>query len=324
MPRLGAERDGRDTMESLFEPVEVDPALPLHCVEGESSMRLRMTYAVQGPITFGPFTTGANVGTGTMDRDYWAPVANCFIDTLAHESFFGRKLDVEAQRRAVPLSVFFFDCLLRDGAPLVDRGARERHDILREALPAELVTPSLITRERDDAERFYREALARGHEGLMAKALYAPYEAGRRGAGWLKLKRAHTLDLVVIAAEWGHGRRRGWLSNLHLGARDPASGGFVMLGKTFKGMTYETLRWQTETFPPLATRTDGWVMHLRPQIVAEIAFNEIQSSSRYAGGLALRFARLVRYRPDKAPEEADTIDAVRELFAAQSGQEASL
>jgi DNA ligase-1 len=236
---------------------------------------------------------------------------------------FGRKLDVEALRGELPLSVFFFDCLLRDGQPVVDRGARERHDILRKLLPAALVTPSLITSDAAKADAFYEEALARGHEGLMAKALDAPYEAGRRGAGWLKLKRARTLDLVVIAVEWGSGRRRGWLSNLHLGARDPRSGEFVMLGKTFKGMTDETLEWQTREL--LARRIDTrgrrdeWTVYVRPELVVEIAFNDVQQSSQYPGGMALRFARVKGYRPDKRPEQADTIDTVRQIFAQQSG-----
>ena len=159
-----------------------------------------------------------------------------------------------------------------------------------------------------EAERFYQDALAAGHEGVMAKALDAPYEAGRRGAGWLKVKRARTLELVVLAAEWGHGRRRGWLSNLHLGARDPASGGFVMLGKTFKGMTDALLAWQTEELQKRAVSRDEWVVHVRPELVVEIAFNDLQESSQYPGGLALRFARVKGYRPDKRPEEADTID----------------
>jgi DNA ligase 1 len=227
---------------------------------------------------------------------------------------FSRKLEVDALRAELPLSVFFFDCLLRDGAPLVDRGARERHDILREALPAAYVTPSLITREPAQAQAFYHEALARGHEGLMAKALDAPYEAGRRGAGWLKLKRAHTLDLVVIAAEWGHGRRRGWLSNLHLGARDPASGGFVMLGKTFKGLTDETLEWQTREFLARELSRDEWTVRVRPELVVEIAFNDVQESPHYPAGMALRFARVKGYRPDKRPDEADTIDTVRAIY----------
>jgi DNA ligase-1 len=171
-----------------------------------------------------------------------------------------------------------------------------------------------VTNNADDAERFYQEALAAGHEGVMAKALDAPYEAGRRGAGWLKVKRARTLDLVVLAAEWGHGRRRGWLSNLHLGARDPASGAFVMLGKTFKGLTDATLEWQTQEFLKREISRDEWTVHLRPELVVEIAFNDLQESSQYPGGLALRFARVKGYRPDKRPEEADTIDTVRRIY----------
>jgi DNA ligase-1 len=231
---------------------------------------------------------------------------------------FSRKLDVEAKGREIPLSVFFFDCLLRDGEPLVDRGAAERHDILREVLPATICTPSVVTDELAKAQAFYADALAHGHEGLMAKALGAPYESGRRGAGWLKIKSAHTLDLVVLAAEWGSGRRRGWLSNLHLGARDPRTGGFVMLGKTFKGLTDEMLEWQTREF--LARRIDqprgrdDWTVHVRPELVVEIAFNDVQESPQYPAGMALRFARVKGYRPDKRPEEADTIDTVRAIY----------
>ncbi|HYL88392.1 MAG TPA: ATP-dependent DNA ligase, partial [Burkholderiales bacterium] len=214
----------------------------------------------------------------------------------------------------LPLSVFFFDCLYLDGATLFDHPARERRDALVRSLPEDIVTPARITAEVAEAERFYREALAAGHEGVMAKALDAPYEAGRRGAGWLKIKRAQTLDLVVLAAEWGHGRRRGWLSNLHLGARDPASGGFIMLGKTFKGMTDSLLAWQTEELQKRALSRDEWTVHVRPELVVEIAFNDLQESSQYPGGLALRFARVKGYRPDKRPEEADTIDTVRRIY----------
>lgn len=227
---------------------------------------------------------------------------------------FSRKLDVDAVRGELPLSVFFFDCLLRDGEPLVDRGAGERHDILRAVLPAAFATPSLITDDLEKAKAFYEDALAHGHEGLMAKALGAPYEAGRRGAGWLKLKRAHTLDLVVLAAEWGHGRRRGSLSNLHLGARDPRSGGFVMLGKTFKGLTDEMLEWQTRELLAREVRRDEWTVHVRPELVVEIAFNDIQESPHYPAGMALRFARVKAYRPDKRPDEADTIDTLRAFY----------
>jgi DNA ligase-1 len=226
---------------------------------------------------------------------------------------FGRKLEVDALRSELPLSVFFFDVLLRDGEALVDRAAGERHDILRQALPLAFVTPSLVTGELEAAQAFYDEALAHGHEGVMAKALGATYESGRRGSGWLKIKDAHTLDLVVLAAEWGSGRRRGWLSNLHLGARDPASGGFVMLGKTFKGLTDETLEWQTREFLAREVRRDEWTVYVRPELVVEIAFNDVQESPQYPGGLALRFARVKGYRPDKRPEEADTIDTVRAI-----------
>ena len=227
-------------------------------------------------------------------------------------SRFGSQQDPRAA--GVPLSVFFFDCLLVDGAAYFDHPTRERHDVLRGALAPNLVTPALVTADLDEAQRFYEGALAAGHEGVMAKALDAPYEAGRRGAGWLKVKRARTLDLVVLAAEWGHGRRKGWLSNLHLGARDPASGGFVMLGKTFKGMTDAMLAWQTEEFLKRATRRDEWTVYVRPEIVVEIAYNDLQESSQYPGGLALRFARVKGYRPDKRAQDADTIDTVRRVY----------
>jgi DNA ligase-1 len=228
-------------------------------------------------------------------------------------SRFGSQQNDAAKRGELPLSVFFFDCLYRDGATLFDHPTRERRDALTEALPAALVTPAVITADVAEAERFYQEALAAGHEGVMAKALDAPYEAGRRGAGWLKVKRARTLDLVVLAAEWGHGRRRGWLSNLHLGARDPATGGFVMLGKTFKGLTDAVLEWQTQELLKRETQRDERTVHVRPELVLEIAFNDLQES-QYPGGLALRFARVKGYRPDKRPEEADTIDTVRRIY----------
>ena len=232
---------------------------------------------------------------------------------------FGRKLEVAALRASLPLSGFFFDCLHRDGEDLLARPYRERAAALEQALPAGLRMPRLVTAEPEAAAVFVAEALARGHEGVMAKALDAPYEAGARGAGWLKIKQAHTLDLVVLAAEWGNGRRQGWLSNLHLGARDPASGGFVMLGKTFKGMTDEMLRWQTGRLLGLETTRERHVVHVRPELVVEIAFNDIQASPRYPGGLALRFARVKRWREDKRPEEADTIETVRAIHHAALG-----
>ncbi|WP_242343060.1 ATP-dependent DNA ligase [Anaeromyxobacter terrae] len=237
---------------------------------------------------------------------------------------FGRKLDAARLREALPLSVLFFDALHAQGADLILLPFRERHAALADALPQPLRVPRLVTADRAAAGAFLADALGRGHEGLVAKSLAAPYEAGRRGASWLKVKRAHTLDLVVLAAEWGSGRRRGFLSNLHLGARDPAAGGFAMLGKTFKGMTDEMLAWQTERFRALALgTTDGYVVHLRPEVVVEIAFDGLQESPRYPSGLALRFARVKRYRTDKRPEDADTIETVRALHARQLAAEHS-
>jgi DNA ligase-1 len=227
---------------------------------------------------------------------------------------FGRKLDVARMRAELPLAVYFFDCLYRDGTPLIDRPARVRFDALSHALPARLCMPRLVTADLAAAEDFYADALAHGHEGVMAKALDAPYEAGGRGAGWLKVKRTHTLDLVVLAAEWGHGRRRGWLSNLHLGARD-GQGGWVMLGKTFKGMTDAMLTWQTAELLARELRRDAHTVHVRPELVVEVAFNDLQQSPQYAGGLALRFARVKGYSSDKRAEDADTIDTVRALHA---------
>jgi DNA ligase-1 len=214
-----------------------------------------------------------------------------------------------------PLSAFFFDCLHLDGEDLVDAPAVERLAALARALPDGLLVPRVETDEPGVAQEFLDATLARGHEGVMVKSLDAPYEAGRRGAGWLKVKPAHTLDLVVLAAEWGHGRRQGKLSNLHLGARDPEGGAFVMLGKTFKGMTDEMLAWQTEHLLGLETHTDGHVVHVRPELVVEIAFDGVQASPRYPGGVALRFARVKGYRLDKSPAEADTIAAVRAIHA---------
>jgi ATP-dependent DNA ligase I len=214
-----------------------------------------------------------------------------------------------------PLTPFFFDCLHVDGEDLVDAAARDRLAALGEHLPPELVVPRIETDDAAAAQAFLEETLARGHEGVMVKSLEAPYEAGRRGAGWLKVKPAHTLDLVVLAAEWGHGRRQGKLSNLHLGARDPEHGAFVMLGKTFKGMTDEMLAWQTEQFLARETHRDANTVYVRPELVVEVAFDGVQTSPRYPGGVALRFARVKGYRPDKSPDETDTIDAVRAIHA---------
>jgi ATP-dependent DNA ligase I len=212
-----------------------------------------------------------------------------------------------------PLSVFVFDVLHLDGADLIDQPDAQRHAELARAVPPELLMPRLVTSSADEATAFFGDALARGHEGVVVKSLDSPYAAGRRGAGWIKVKPRHTLDLVVLAVEWGHGRRRGWLSNLHLGARDPETGGFVMLGKTFKGLTDELLAWQTERLLALEERRDSYTVYVRPELVAEIAFDGVQRSPRYPGGLALRFARVLRYREDKTAAEADTIDMVRAL-----------
>jgi ATP-dependent DNA ligase I len=214
---------------------------------------------------------------------------------------------------AVPLSVFLFDALHLDGADLIDLEYWRRHAELTWAVPADLLMPRLVTNSADEAAAFFRDAVAHGHEGVVVKSLDASYAAGRRGAGWIKVKPRHTLDLVVLAVEWGHGRRRGWLSNLHLGARDPDTGGFVMLGKTFKGLTDELLTWQTSRLLALEDRRDSWTVYVRPELVVEIAFDGVQRSPRYPGGLALRFARVLRYREDKTAAEADTIATVRAL-----------
>ncbi|MFC3981878.1 ATP-dependent DNA ligase [Streptosporangium jomthongense] len=225
------------------------------------------------------------------------------------------RTDVAAVRGRTPLSVFFFDALRVDGADLLDQPGQVRHAALAGALPPELVTPRLVTEDAESAEEFYQDVIRGGHEGVVVKSLLAPYAAGRRGAGWVKVKPRHTLDLVVLAAEWGHGRREGRLSNLHLGARDPVTGGFVMLGKTFKGLTDELLAWQTERLLSLADGpADGWVVPVRPELVVEIAFDGVQRSSRYPGGMALRFARVLRYRPDKGAAQADTVETVRTLM----------
>jgi len=212
-----------------------------------------------------------------------------------------------------PLTLTAFDALLVDDDTLLAEPAQRRWDVLGQLAP-NLAVPRLITGNADEAAAFYRDAVGRGHEGIMAKALEAPYDAGSRGAQWLKIKKVHRLDLVVLAAEWGSGRRKGWLSNIHLGARSLE--GWVMLGKTFKGMTDEMLRWQTAEFLAREVDRDGHIVYVRPEIVAEVAFNDVQRSSRYPGGFALRLARVVRYRDDKTADQADTIDAVRAIAIA--------
>jgi DNA ligase-1 len=237
-----------------------------------------------------------------------------FQDTIRR---FSRVVDVERMRASMPLSAFFFDCLRLNADDLIARPAHERFALLERVVPPSMVIPRIETTDPAAARAFYDSAVQKLHEGVMVKALEAAYEPGARSAAWLKVKREHTLDLVVIAAEWGHGRRSGWLSNLHLAARDPG-GGFVMLGKTFKGMTDALLEWQTKELLERAITRDDWVVHVRPELVVEITFNDLQASPRYPGGLALRFARVKRYRPDKAAEQADTVDTVRAIYAAQA------
>jgi len=234
-----------------------------------------------------------------------------FQDTMRR---FGRRLDVDAMRRELPLQSFFFDMLALDDRELVDERQADRFHALATALPSSIVIPHATSPTPEAAQAFLDAALARGHEGVMVKLRSSPYAAGSRGSAWLKVKAVRTLDLVVLAAEWGSGRRRGWLSNLHLGARDPERGGFVMLGKTFKGLTDELLAWQTGQFLARELTRDAYTVYVRPELVVEIAFNDIQVSPHYPGGLALRFARVKRYRPDKTAGEADTIDAVRAIY----------
>ena len=230
----------------------------------------------------------------------------------------GRSKEVEAARKELPLSTFFFDCLYLEGeGPLITFPYQQRMEFLRNTLLSTSLIPRIVTSDEAEAERFLQEALTAGHEGIMAKSLFAPYVAGQRGYHWLKLKSASTLDLVILAAEWGHGRRSGWLSNLHLGARDPKSGQFVMLGKTFKGLTDEMLRWQTERLLSLEVGRDRWTVYVRPELVVEIAFSDVQESPRYPAKLALRFARVKRYRLDKSASEADTIQTVTSIFERQ-------
>jgi DNA ligase 1 len=242
--------------------------------------------------------------------------------------------DVGRMREQTPLTPFLFDLLHLNGADLIDAPASERHRLLSQILPAAMLTPRIVTADLAVADAFLADAVARGHEGVVLKSLDAPYRAGRRGGEWIKVKPRHTLDLVILAAEWGHGRRRGVLSNLHLGARDPETGGLVMLGKTFKGLTDQMLAWQTERLleladPPVQVKGDGevggedrraayGVVRVRPELVVEIAFDGVQASRRYPGGLALRFARVLRFRPDKNAAEADTIDAVRAVWSGRA------
>jgi DNA ligase-1 len=234
---------------------------------------------------------------------------------------FGRRLDVDRLRHVLPISPFFFDALFGDGASLVDEPLARRLDWLAEHAAAATLVPRLVTASPADATTFLNRSLAAGHEGVMAKSLSSAYAAGRRGAAWLKVKQAHTLDLVVLAVEWGSGRRRGTLSNLHLGARDAERGGFVMLGKTFKGLTDEMLAWQTRKLLALEIARDAHTVYVKPELVVEIAFNDLQESPQYPGRLALRFARVKRYREDKAADQADTFQTVQQIYQQATGLE---
>jgi DNA ligase-1 len=237
---------------------------------------------------------------------------------------FGRKRDVDRLRGDVPISPFFFDVLYMDGAALIDEPLSRRLAELEQVAPASVLVPRVVPATAADAAAFVARAAASGHEGVMAKALGGSYAAGRRGQTWVKVKRARTLDLVVLAVEWGSGRRRGTLSNLHLGARDAVRGGFVMLGKTFKGLTDEMLAWQTRTLLELEVARDSYTVHVRPELVVEVAFNDIQESPHYPGRLALRFARVKRYRTDKSAEQADTFETIQKIYREATGLEPPL
>lgn len=225
---------------------------------------------------------------------------------------FGRKLDVSRMRSELPMTAFWFDLLYLNGGSLLDEPQARRFQSLAELAPASLI-PHTIASDAAAGAQFLEQSIERGHEGIMAKATGATYAAGARGQSWLKIKRPRTLDLVILAAEWGHGRRQGWLSNLHLGARDTEKGGFAMLGKTFKGLTDEILAWQTQELLKLEIGRDSYTVHVEPKLVVEVAFNEIQVSPRYPSGLALRFARVKRYRPDKTAAESDTFQTVQKM-----------
>jgi DNA ligase-1 len=240
-----------------------------------------------------------------------------FQDTMRR---FGRKLDVEALRSELPITPMFFDVLYVDGDAVIDEPLTRRASILGDRVAAANLVPRLVTSSADAAAAFAAQALAAGHEGVMAKAVDGLYAAGRRGAAWLKVKQARTLDLVILAVEWGSGRRQGTLSNLHLGARDAERGGFVMLGKTFKGLTDAMLAWQTKKFLELEIARDTYTVYVRPEVVAEIAFNDVQASPQYPGGLALRFARVKRYREDKSAADADTFATIQQIYQQTTGQ----
>lgn len=232
---------------------------------------------------------------------------------------FGRRLEVDRLRGELPLTPFAFDCLYLDGRSLTSLPQRERFAALVSVAAPMVVAHEIVTDEKA-ASDFFNRAIASGHEGVMAKSLDAPYAAGSRGSAWLKIKQVRSLDLVVLAAEWGSGRRKGWLSNLHLGARRANGDEFVMLGKTFKGMTDEVLEWQTTELLTREVKREGHVVYVRPELVVEIAFNDVQESPHYPGGLTLRFARLKAYRPDKTAEQADTLETLQDIYRATTGR----
>jgi len=233
---------------------------------------------------------------------------------------FGRKLDVDRLKETLPITPFFFDALYVDGEPLVDEPLTRRIATLTQLVVPSNLVPRIVTSNAGEAAEFAAGSRATGHEGVMAKSLDAGYAAGRRGSAWLKVKEARTLDLVILAVEWGSGRRKGLLSNLHLGARDTERGGFVMLGKTFKGLTDAMLAWQTKRFLEIELARDNYTVYLRPEVVAEIAFNDIQASPHYPGGLALRFARVKRYRDDKTAADTDTFATIQTIYQQMTGE----
>jgi DNA ligase-1 len=269
----------------------------------EVTARLPAVAALVGELPGGDLVLDGEV-LGVDD----AGVPRRFQDTMGDFS-----ADAPAQRGSA-LSAYFFDVLHAGGTPIVDEPLAVRREVLTTVVPSAAQLPSIVTADAGEAAAFLARAVAAGHEGVMVKGIESRYDAGRRGGQWRKVKPVHTLDLVVLAAEWGHGRRTGWLSNLHLGARGDG-GEWVMVGKTFKGMTDELLTWQTEALQAIAVGTEsGYVVHVRPELVVEIALDGVQASTRYPGGVALRFARVRRYRPDKAPADADHISTVRAML----------
>jgi DNA ligase-1 len=232
---------------------------------------------------------------------------------------FGRAKEVATLQKQIPLTPYFFDVLLLDGEPLFELPYQERIERLARNIASEHMVPRIITTNTNKAGDFLLSSVEAGHEGLMAKALHSPYVGGQRGFNWLKIKPAKSLDLVILAAEWGHGRRRGCLSNLHLGARDPEGGGFVMLGKTFKGLTDEMLHWQTGRLLDLEISRDQWTVYVKPELVGEVALGHLQQSPHYPAGLALTFARVKQLRRDKSVHEAHTIQQVPRMFEASRG-----